>query len=91
MFDFKGEGGGESSIFSSGDESSLCPSLTYTQRLWGFGICFVLGWVISFLVWIDMLRGTVIVLFECVPVNLSSAFLCGVLPIRLILSDVNPT
>ena len=26
-----------------------CPTLTYKQRLYGFGICFVAGWFISFL------------------------------------------
>lgn len=29
--------------------SSICPSLTYKQRMYGFGICFVLGWFLEFL------------------------------------------
>lgn len=29
--------------------SNMCPTLTYKQRLYGFGICFVLGWFLSFL------------------------------------------
>jgi hypothetical protein len=40
--------------------SELCPQLTYQQRLIGFGACFVLGYLITFLsfnYFIDLIEG----------------------------------
>jgi len=41
-------GYGEKSEFEGGLEE-CCPSLTWQQRLWGFGICFIFGMVLSYM------------------------------------------
>lgn len=29
--------------------AEICPNLTWNQRIWGFGICFLLGYLITFM------------------------------------------
>jgi hypothetical protein len=33
---------------ASNNETQLCPKLTFQQRIMGFGICFLLGYLITF-------------------------------------------
>ena len=52
MFSSSGSGddfGGMSSIIpgQSQDSEPLCSSMSYQNRVYGFGACFILGWTIS--------------------------------------------
>ncbi|CAN0043743.1 unnamed protein product [Choristocarpus tenellus] len=35
----------------------MCPKLSYTQRVWGFGFCLLLGYVLSFLSTFTLIGG----------------------------------
>ena len=60
----------------------VCPSLTYQQRLYGFAICFVVGWFLSFLSVIalaqnDITTFAIIYTFGSVTALCATGFLWG--------------
>ena len=52
-----GAGGSIRGMVGMGENDSLCPSLSYTQRMYGFAGCFVAGWLVSFLSSISLWQG----------------------------------
>lgn len=72
--------------------SEFCPKLTYQQRLIGFGACFVIGYLITFLsfnYFIDLIEGNPVPFVLIYTLGniislLSSLFLCG--PKKLLLN-----
>ena len=69
----------------SDEIASLCPKLSYTQRLYGFCICFFLGFVLSlgsFMNFIELLQGNpvpFVVMYSLgnIVALCSTMFLCG--------------
>jgi len=67
------------------EDSSICPKLTYQQRVIGFAICFTMGYLItfsSFKHFVQMIEGDPIPFAITYTVGnilalLSSMFLCG--------------
>eukprot|EP00298_Acanthocystis_sp_HF-20_P026970 c4829_g1_i1.p1 GENE.c4829_g1_i1~~c4829_g1_i1.p1 ORF type:complete len:168 (-),score=34.07 c4829_g1_i1:138-641(-) len=75
-------------------ENNLCPSLSKTQRLYGFCICFVVGIVISVIGYITLLTGNltsfaVLYTFGNLVAIASSSFIAG--PCRQLKSMFSPT
>ena len=54
--DLMGGNNGGGGFFNNKDDGCM-PSLTYNQRLWGFGICFCLGCACSFFATLSWLPG----------------------------------
>ena len=60
----------------------MCPSLSYTQRMYGFAGCFVAGWMVSFLSTISLWQGNfktfgIFYTFGNIIALCSTAFLIG--------------
>jgi hypothetical protein len=85
-------GGGESSswgmpgsvktMVGMQDEDSMCPSLSYQQRMYGFAGCFVTGWFVSFLSTMSLWSGNfksfgIMYTFGSIVALCSSGFLLG--------------
>eukprot|EP01122_Echinamoeba_exundans_P009823 TRINITY_DN3538_c0_g2_i1.p3 TRINITY_DN3538_c0_g2~~TRINITY_DN3538_c0_g2_i1.p3 ORF type:complete len:146 (-),score=20.15 TRINITY_DN3538_c0_g2_i1:76-513(-) len=75
------------------ENNSVCPSLSWTQRLWGFVICFALGFVCSFIgtffITINLALFAVLYTLGNVFSLASTGFLVG--PIRQLKSMFDPT
>lgn len=69
----------------SDEMNEMCPSMTYKQRMMGFGSCFLLGYLITFLsfsFFVDLLDGNPVPFVFLYTIGnvislLSSMFLCG--------------
>lgn len=72
-----------SAVMGAGEEANeLCPSLSYTQRLYGFAACLVLGLVFAFMSWMafvgmNMLLFAMMVTLSNVSSISGSLFLMG--------------
>ncbi|CAD2216521.1 hypothetical protein AGDE_00592 [Angomonas deanei] len=77
---------------SSSENESLCPSLTFKQRLYGAGGCLVLGFIFSILSWVSVFLqdyvffGVLFTIGNLISIS-GSLFLCG--PVKQIKNMFN--
>jgi hypothetical protein len=70
------------SFWQGDDENELCPTLTFQQRIYGFGGCLVLGFLCAILAWIAVFQSNwvqfgIFITFSNVSAISGSLFLAG--------------